>query len=65
LGGGDAPTYSVIREIQTKNVCQVEDGLVFRVIYLGGSDVCLDAIDLFKRPLSKRGVGVKIDKIWI
>jgi hypothetical protein len=48
---------TVIRELEAKDVWQVDDGLVFRVIDLGSSDIRLDAIDYFIRPLSGRGVG--------
>jgi hypothetical protein len=48
---------TVIRQLETKDVWQVDDGLVFRVIDLGSSDIRLDAIDYFIRPLSGRGVG--------
>jgi hypothetical protein len=65
LGGGRT-TYKVIWELEAKDVWQVDDGLVFRVIDFGSSDISLDAIDLFIRPLSGRGVGIlksKTDKI--
>lgn len=58
-------TYTVIRKIEAKDVGQVEDDLVFRVINLRSSDVCLDAIDLFKRPFSRTGVGVRMDRIHV
>lgn len=53
-------TRKVIRELDAVDVCQVDDGLVFRVIDLGSSDICLDAIDLFICPLSSRCVGKEI-----
>ena len=56
-GGSGGTTYTVIREFwgfDAKDVCQVDDGLVFRMIDLRSSDVCLDAIDLFERPLSSK-----------
>lgn len=59
-------TYTIIRELETKDVWQVDDGLVFRVIDLGSTDICLDAVDHFILPLRGRGVGVlksKTDKI--
>jgi len=62
--GRDKSTCSVIRELETKDICQVDDGLVLRVIDFGSGNICLDAVDLFIRPLCSRGVGVKkIDKI--
>jgi len=42
---------TAIRELDAKDVWQVDDGLVFRVIDFGSSDICLDAIDHFIRPL--------------
>jgi hypothetical protein len=62
LGRGGGTTYTVIREFEAQYVCQVEDDLVFRIIDFGCNDVCLDAIDFFKCPLSRRGVSVKINK---
>jgi len=61
-GRGGKATYKVIRELEAEDVSQVDDGLVFRVIVLGSSDICLDAIDHFVRPLSSRGVNVEIPK---
>ena len=58
LVGEERITCKVIRELEAKDVRQVDDGLVFRVIDFGSSDICLDAIDLFVRPLSCRGIGV-------
>ena len=58
-GGGEGGiTYEVIRELEAEDVCQVYHSLVFRVIDFGSSDICLDTIDLFIRPLNGRGVGV-------
>ena len=57
--------YTVIREFEAKDVRQVEDNLVFRIINLGSSDVCLDAIDLFKRPLSGMSVSVRVGQIRV
>jgi hypothetical protein len=51
-------TYEVVRELETEDVCQVYYSLVFRVIDFGSSDICLDAIDHFIRPLSRRKIGV-------
>lgn len=48
-----------------EDVGQVDDGLVLRVIDLGSGDKCLDAVDLFVRPLSSGGVGVLKSKIRI
>ena len=50
--------YEVIRELEAKDVCQVYHSLVFRVIDFGSSDIGLDVIDHFIRPLSHRGIGV-------
>ena len=64
----EGTTCKVIRELEAQDIGQVEDGLVIRVIDLGSSDICLDAIDLFIRPLSTRGVSVlkcKTDTIRI
>ena len=47
-------TCKVIRELEAEHVRQVDDGLVFRVIDFGSSDICLDAINLFERPLSSK-----------
>ena len=66
LGGSGGTTYTVIQKIDTKDVCHVDDSLVFRIIDLGSGDICLDAIYLFVGPLSSRGIGVseyKPDKI--
>ena len=52
--GGGRITYTVILELEAKGVWQVDDGLVFRVIGLGSTDVCSDPIDHFIRPLSKQ-----------
>ena len=65
--GGGRTTYTVILELDAKDVWQVDDGLVFRVIGLGSTDICPDAIDHFIRPLSSRGVSLllsKTDKLW-
>ena len=51
-------TYEVIRKLEAEDVCQVYHGLVFREIDFGSSDIYLDTIDLFIRPLSHRGIGV-------
>jgi len=44
--------HKVIRELEAKDICQVNHGLVFSVIDFGSSDICLDAIYLFVCPLS-------------
>ena len=49
-------TYKVIRKAEAEDVCQVYHGLVFRVIDLGSSDICLNTINLFIRPLSRIGM---------
>ena len=51
-------TYEVIRKLEAEDVCQVYHGLVFREIDFWSSDIYLDTIDLFMRPLSHRGIGV-------
>jgi hypothetical protein len=51
---GARGTCAVIREVDSEDVCQVDDGLVFRVIDLGSSDICLNAVDLFVRPLMQQ-----------
>jgi hypothetical protein len=66
MGLAGMTTYTVIRELEAKDVRQVDDGLVFRVIDLRSSDIRLDAVDHFILPLRGRGVGVlksKTDKI--
>jgi hypothetical protein len=51
--------HGVIRVFEAEDVCQVYHSLVLRVIDFGSSDICLDTIDLFIRPLkSGRGIGV-------
>ena len=56
-GGGEI-TNEVIRELEAEDVCQVYHSLILREIYLGSSDICLDTIDLFIRPLRHRGIGI-------
>ena len=66
MGLAGMTMYTVIRELEAKDIWHVDDGLVFRVIDLGSSDICLDAVDHFILPLRGRGVGVlksKTDKI--
>lgn len=41
---------AIIQKLVTKDVCQVEDGLVLGVISLRSGDVCLDTVDLLIRP---------------
>jgi hypothetical protein len=57
-------TCAVINELVAKDICYEEDGLIFRIIGFGSGNVCLDAVDLFIRPLGSRSIGVsKCEKI--
>jgi len=50
----------------TEDICYVDNGFILRVVALGGSDVCLDAINFLERPLSRGNVSTsqaKGDKI--
>ena len=62
LRRGGGTTYTVILQFEAQDVCQVEDDLVLRIIDFGCSNVCLDAVDLFVCPLSRKDVRVKIHK---
>jgi len=42
---------TAIWELEAKDVWKVDDGLVFRVINLRSTDICLDAVDHFILPL--------------
>ena len=44
----------MIREPDVVHVCQVDNGLVFRIIDLGSADISLDAVNFFIRPLKER-----------
>ncbi|KAH9958030.1 hypothetical protein BC827DRAFT_1221779 [Russula dissimulans] len=44
-------TCSIIHKLASKDVCQEDEGLIFRVIGLGSGDVCLDAVNLLVRSL--------------
>ena len=48
--GGGRITYTVILKLEAKGIWQVDDGLIFRVIGLGSTDICSDPIDHFIRP---------------
>ena len=50
-------TCTVIDELDAKDICYEEDGLILRIIGFGSGDVCLDAIDLFIRPLGSGSIG--------
>ena len=41
---------TVIQKLVTKDVCEVEDGLVLGVIRFRSGNVCLDTVDLLIRP---------------
>jgi hypothetical protein len=51
----------IIQKLVAKDVCQVEDGLVFGVISFRSGDVCLDTVDLLVRPLVMKVSGT-VDK---
>ena len=46
-------TCKVIWEPDVVHVCQVDNGLIFRIIDLGSANICLDAVNFFIRPLSE------------
>jgi hypothetical protein len=49
------PTYTVILKLKAEDICQIEDGLVLRVIGFWGGNVCLDTVDLLICSLSGKG----------
>ena len=69
--GGTMRTCTVINKVDAEDISYEEDGLIFRVIGLRSGNVCLDAVDLFIRPLGSRAAGdvgvskCEIDKIRI
>ena len=44
-------TCKVIWEPDVVHVCQVDNGLIFRIIDLGSANICLDPVNFFIRPL--------------